>query len=462
MTKSYTSPSAIPWDQSKVDMTSTDWQKKWPEMNVKGTDPVEVVADLYLPEGIACHGFVHGFTEPTPTKALAGPRILELGKILRLSDAEIAEYSSTKVATLGSSDPLAKMAAIAIEAKEYQSKLVERVTPTFWAYAHAACGGELRHHPSIAGHKLNGVRKGAWVGWRDIFETYGPESLKLMSKLFLEIPGASIGGKRWAAASDILYQYEMGKLGKTPESNKKIFLDRVLALQHNGGCFLSKRTWANHRKGRTEKVNDSHYKAESLGTSGQGMVPILDCHAANPPNINGLYSCASEKVREMAREYFKAAEEAGLTTVSPFEPKKSPVSKVVSAPPPPPVVSTKKDDKNKFYDILAQGDFEVQIKITKLLDAGGTQHGGGLVAQIPKKIYKFKTKDDFDKKTFYFAHMLKGSQFPQASAQTVMIRIVKGTYKSPYAIWDTPYSLSKVHASGVRSKIAMKIDEGDA
>lgn len=403
----YTALDEIPWKVSSE--YDEDWQATWPELRCKEVDPIEVVADLYLPEGLAYHGFVEPFEAPQELQVISGPRVQELAKILRLGEDAI-KARERRVKALLDDSPQARMVKIAEEARLYQRQLVEDVFPTFWAYTQAACGGELRHHPSVgggSGHPLSGSRKAAWVKWRAIWEEHGVDALKLMSKLFLEIKGGSIGGKRWAAASDILIAYHEGKLGPNEFSNKKIFLDRVLALQHNGGCFLSKRTWKKGpRAERDENVRG--HKAKYLYTSGQSMKPVLDCHAADPPDVGGLFACASAKVRDMTRRYFAAAEEAGIKVTAGMDSKARAL-----------ILGQSEEESGEIP--ISHGKhgktFGICVKngITYTMMPKVTFHVTTADGTVVVKTYKFKTMLDMRAKVFYFKHMtkhLKGNTTP--------------------------------------------------
>ena len=471
----------IPWEIT-AGVCDTDWQSKWPEMRVKDIDPVEVVADLYLPEGLSCHGFVDvsGIDpiEFEPAMILAGSRVRELASVLYIDSSEVPKWLHAKSQLLKNETPLQKMGRIAKEAKQFQAELIESVIPTFRAYAHAACGGELRHHGAIGGVSLPSVRKGAWTGWKDVFDKHGLPALELMSKLFREMKGSSIGGERWAIASDIIYKYETGQLGNTAASNNKIFLDRVLALQHNGGCFLSKRTWANHRATKDGKIGNTY--VSTITTSHQSMVTVLDCHASDPPNVMGLLACASQKVEEMTMEYFNAVEEAGLSKTVEFTVLKHPVSGAAVIMPsknnssPVPLIdvlaSPGLSTKNQTWthtspittadQIVSTGKFNLEIKIVELKDVNGNSIGSNdsTIAIVPKKVYSFGKYsypqgsshdvathciNEFNAKSFHFSHMIK-TQYPGARATSILIRITNGSSKSKYVRINNSFGFTKM------------------
>lgn len=311
----------IPWDTGLYNEKNHDWQGTWPEMPTIGEviqlDPVTVVSGIYIPEGIAHHAFIEGWEEPVAQPVIVGPRVLELAQKLGLTEAEI-ELRNQKVKKLELEGPKHIMSRLAKDAPAIQRATVVEALPVFVAYTHAACGGELRYHKSMKPGYLPSDRKAAWVAWRGIWEKYGNEALEVMTKLFRSMPSGSIGGKKWAVASETLLWWYEGKLGPTQEANDKIFVDRVLAMEHNGGCFLNKREWLNTRKGRTDKIGS--YKVSSLHPAGAGMTTILNCHASDPPNLDGLYACAAPPVQKMLYDYLEAAKAAGLKIVGNWNP----------------------------------------------------------------------------------------------------------------------------------------------
>ena len=417
------------------------WYDVWPEMGgtasnggVVQLDPVATVSALYIPEGIMSHAFVKDWEPPTEAIVIADDRVLELAKLLGLSDADV-EARNKKVAHFANGNgPKQLMVQLAQQAKELQRERIKEAVPVLVAYAHAACGGELRYHPDVASASPTvKTRKNAWVAWRAIWEKHGDAALIEMAKLFRTMKGGSIGGERWAVAADILLAYHQGKLGPTPESNDKMFVDRVLALEHNGGCFLNKRVWINHRVGRTEKIGIT--KVEMLAPAGIGMTPVLNCHASNPPDLNGLYACADAQVQGLLLGYLTAAKEAGLKIVGDWNEKQN--------PPPSPITTASKwspigtiyetptaskwspigtiyetpvlDQIAKLgevpgaagliaksaFKLKTDQPFEVHFKINKVKD-GNNSH-------INVQSYKFSQLSALLIKKFHFAHMLKST-----------------------------------------------------
>ncbi len=71
--------------------------------------------------------------------------------------------------------------------------------------------------------------------------------------------GAGYGGKPWGECASTFYHYYNG------DFSPKQFVDRVFALQHNGGSFLNKRTWkiGNASVESMKSIGDIHHNAMS-------------------------------------------------------------------------------------------------------------------------------------------------------------------------------------------------------
>lgn len=459
----YTQSKNIPWKPAPFE--NVDWQGTWPELKCSSIDPIEVVGDLYLLEGLAAHGFVHNYVKPTALHTMDPARLTEIEVLLNLSDND-RKIRAERVGNINS--PLQVMAQVSDGAAKLQLELIDSVVDTFWAYTHAACGGELRHHPSVGNGPLPGLRKAAWCHWRTIYEEHGIAALELMSKLFLEMKGGGIGGKRWAAATDILIAYEKGQLGPTTESNRKIFVDRVLALQHNGGCFLSKRQW--HGGDRMKRPDakaygkDGHpWSAQSLNPNHQSMVPVLDSHAASPPNIDGLYICASNNVQALTLKYLKAAEEAGVKIngtwsygsqpVNPEPAKKEPKLVMTGQKSSSPFVAAEPGSKNtiKVDELDPNKKITVEFRFHTVKLKDGTLVGDETNVLFTTD-YMFKDLEEFKNKKFYFGHMLK-SKYPGGTAMLVQVRVGQvGSLKWKYTPWAATAS-----AYGLKSKYGVNI-----
>jgi hypothetical protein len=414
----YTSADKIPWECTETP-DDKDYKAKWPELETDKVDPVQVAGDLYLTEGLANHLFIPTF-DPTvigTVTPMSKERMLEIIELLDLgTPLETALVFHASRSGKGGGG-LTRLIEIASLAKQLQKYLVDLILPTFRAYAHGACGGELRYHPSVGSYKLPSNRSNAWVAWRDIYEKHGNDAIKLMSKLFNEMGGGSIGGPKWAVAADVLWQFETQKLGPTPESNNKVFIDRVLALQHNGGCFLNKRKWANYRTDRIEQLGSVY--VSQIVPSGQMMVPVLDCHHANPPNISGLYSVASDGIRQLTTEYLDIAKKESIVIEGVWQNDKQAVTyttQVKKAP------AKKAPAKKKATKVVLPDATPVYVTIS--VSKVGSEWAGSSNWQDVNvsKTYKFTDSKEFGFKKFHLNHLIK-SKYPGMKAKKMTVEI---------------------------------------
>lgn len=166
---------------------------------------------------------------------------------------------------------------------------IELLDPIFLNYCQMAIGGELRHHKAVGGVVIDppSRRSASWIAWKDAVEAVGPDIFTDAALLFREFTGGSYGGEKWAIPCEIVNMRMTGQLGPTPFMNRKLFIDRVWTLEHNGGCFLNKINWPN----------------------GLNLQPVLDAHASNPENIMFLYSQASKYVQGIFMAYIEMVDE---------------------------------------------------------------------------------------------------------------------------------------------------------
>lgn len=166
---------------------------------------------------------------------------------------------------------------------------VDMLDPILLAYCQMAIGGELRHHKAVGGVVIDppARRAGAWIAWKEAVEEVGPQIFLDAAELFREIGGNTYGGEKWAVPCEIVNMRMLEELGPTPFMNRKLFIDRVWTLEHNGGCFLNKIDWP----------------------KGLNLRTILDAHASNPEQLLVLWSNASADVKEMFSTYMKLVQE---------------------------------------------------------------------------------------------------------------------------------------------------------
>lgn len=125
----------------------------------------------------------------------------------------------------------------------FESKLAKE----FSAYLDIAVGGELRYARSMLGDECPselepfvkeaaGADRGtAWLVWGVIRRCWGLSALELAEQTF-EIRGwrEAFGGEAWASIANVIRAFLEGRI------NDRIFVDRVVSLEHNSGSCLNK------------------------------------------------------------------------------------------------------------------------------------------------------------------------------------------------------------------------------
>lgn len=202
---------------------------------------------------------------------------------LKLKDCDIDYILTNETKPFLSKEATALIAAI------IQYELVEKLDKCFVSYFHAAIGAELRYHPFIHMYVYQSQRTYYYPeeceekDYRDRNEQcYCDYHINRMDGItdFIKFPGATIdeeernicrefwlqwaieqpsslydfaadlfreftdeegyGGDAWADAAMVLKMRLDGTLGPTEFKNKKLFVDRAISLEHNGGCFFDK------------------------------------------------------------------------------------------------------------------------------------------------------------------------------------------------------------------------------
>lgn len=281
------------------------WTKVWPDIDLK-IDPCMAAADNYLLFGIANNSFV----EIVPRYFPSDEEIRLAGELLEATEVEI-EQRVRDVMVLRDDDPTLKLEELNREADTQYRILIDNLDESFRQYSHLACGGELRYMLK-SDPFYSQERRWAWTQWAFVYEKYGIKGLETMTKMFNENGYGAFGGKKWAAASEILLGREAGTLGPDELTNKQLFIDRVFTLEHNTGSFLNKMAWANNRVGR-EKAG-GHWA--TMKTT------VLPAHCSNPVDIRTMYAYASENVQNLLDKYFNLAKAYGLEVNGIWEEKK--------------------------------------------------------------------------------------------------------------------------------------------
>lgn len=376
----------VDWGLAQV-ADNDRWWKAWPELGIPALskkkdpllplDPVMLAADFYITEGLSTHRFLR---QSAGIPLIAQLSLRELGKILHLSEEEIADRIAQ-----GSSQPSlsSPMLVLAREAQDIQEELVRNSWQILWAYLQAACGGELRYMLD----EMPDRRDAAWCGWRKVYDDHRADALVEMIEAFKTVPdSADVGGARWAEAATLLLLFERGELGPNEYANKKMLVDRIIALEHNHGCMLSKRKWMNLRGGRSEFCG--WMTVEDIEPIGTLMRPLLDCHSFVTPNLTGLYRCASSSVQSLTTAYIRETLSQGLELDAIWEQGQQ-----------------------------ASGVFSFKFTLKKVLDADGEIRNSDVI-----KLYEFDSLDEAQKKKFHFSHMLKASS-PGGRAVEVLVSV---------------------------------------
>lgn len=196
------------------ELKQTDADQAWPNMKPKEHDPVEWACDFYL-----YHAMMSGAVNTA--HECEGRCEHHISQMFALENPPVLR-----------------------EARVLLNQVITEADLVFREYIDMACGGELRHHPSIGPKDvLSGSRSTAWAQWRDVRDLVGVRALLDMADLFVDCNAITGGvcGQKWQQAALLLHSRLTGKV--KPE----VFVDQVFSLVHNGGVFLNKRVWKNNR-----------------------------------------------------------------------------------------------------------------------------------------------------------------------------------------------------------------------
>jgi len=130
-----------------------------------------------------------------------------------------------------------RLSAVAVSATREYNRLVAVLDRNLLAYAISVCGGELRYHRAVS-NMLPNSRSAAWRAFTGILEENGADVLFDAVDLFEDFQSGSYGGHKWAQIAQVTAQRLSGKMPAW------LFVDRIITLQHNGGCVLNKVNWA--------------------------------------------------------------------------------------------------------------------------------------------------------------------------------------------------------------------------
>lgn len=294
---------------------TSKWSDIWPEID-RDIDPIIAACDFYLLEAFTSNSIFN--FKPTDSPVLTKEQesdLLDLLGIFELKDRKaFLKERAKRVQEIMESSPEAKLSGLMKKAETLQADLINKLDESFTAYVHVAVAGEIRHHKAIGGTHLDSERDVAWSGWRDIYESVGNQALLDVAELFEEFENDAYGGPKWADAAKILHLRLEGSLGPNDLVNKKLFVDRVFSMQHNGGQLLNKIEW---KIKNIKKANVSY------------LATVLNHHASEPPDILFLYRVASKEVQDVILEAFKI----GIPLRPEFSMSNSELVKAVTADP---------------------------------------------------------------------------------------------------------------------------------
>lgn len=283
-----------PWPKVFVDvdeeLSRNAWRPHYPKLSPELFDPFQRAADFYLLFGIVNDAFCKLNTRRRPNIA----EVLSASRKLGLGVKDLEERN--RLFRISQNGKL--LHDLKLQGRQMFDAVVVGTDEQFVPYVELACGGEIRHHQAVGGNVISSDRRTCWVQWREVLKVYGTDAYTTMARLFREFDGDGFGGEPWAVAAELIRDRLQGKLGKTNQLNKQIFIDRVFTLQHNGGCFLNKLDWANKRIQRKGLYNrDTRYMPST----------ILKYQSSNPPNILEMFNYASTPVQELVKLYLDTA-----------------------------------------------------------------------------------------------------------------------------------------------------------
>ena len=171
------------------------------------------------------------------------------------------------------------------DGKKMLDQLVVKLDTILIEYCALAIGGELRHHPCLAGQPGFGSgRSTSWSVWRHLHDNFGAETYRLAAITFRDFSMDGFGGELWAQGADLMEARLSHKISPV------VFVDRAFDLEHNGGCFLNKIDWMQDLDRGISTVDPIKYK-------------IGPAHHARETQWNTLLWYATKPAREAFMEY---------------------------------------------------------------------------------------------------------------------------------------------------------------
>lgn len=261
---------------------STVWKKEWPVLaeNASSSHPVTLAANFYLLEAMIAGVGLDSALPPT----------ISYDEFASLFSAYSSTVNLKRLHAKRDNKPVSVLHRIRFDAELAMKDLVDTWYEPILEYMMMAIGGELRHHGAVQNcTPLSAGRRGCWAIYRRIVNHLGVnEAMAQAYDVFLDFRSEGYGGPLWAEGAKVVSQAHQGILGPNEFMNRKMFLDRVWTLEHNGGCFLNKIEWNNAHGWHLMKV-------------------VLNAHGSHPfPHFGTLFEYASPRIAEIGKLYVAA------------------------------------------------------------------------------------------------------------------------------------------------------------
>jgi hypothetical protein len=258
------------------------WKEEWPVLAEKAntSHPVTLAANFYLLEAMIAGVGLDS----------ALPKTISYDEFAELFSAYSSTVNLKRLHAERDNKPVSVLHRIRFDAELAMKGLVNNWYEPIFEYMMMAIGGELRHHHAVQNTTpLSVGRRGCWAIYKRIVDHLGVnEAMAQAYDVFLDFTSDGYGGALWADGAKVVSQANQGILGPNEFMNRKMFLDRVWTLEHNGGCFLNKIEWNNAHGWHLMKV-------------------VLNAHGSHPfPHFGTLFEYASPKIAEIGKLYVAA------------------------------------------------------------------------------------------------------------------------------------------------------------
>lgn len=259
------------------------WKKEWPVLaqTYNKSHPVTLAATFYLLEAMIAGVGIDSELPETVSREEFESLFSSYASSGKLNDI----FSERE------NKPVSVINKIRLNTEVWMAKLVDDWYLPILEYMTMAIGGELRHHPTVNNCTPleTDWRRRSWAIYKRIVDHLGIDvAMEQAYDVFLDFKSEGYGGQPWADGAKVVHQAVKGQLGPSDFMNRKMFLDRVWTLEHNGGCFLNKIEW-DCQKGWHQ------------------MTSVLNAHGMYPlPHFGTLVEHADPEVAKLATLYIAA------------------------------------------------------------------------------------------------------------------------------------------------------------